>query len=245
MRRCRSLVVRRAVALGLASLLPVAWIQTANAWGLAAAPSTAAAPDAPDSPGLGAPNSSPSDPPTAEPVPAAPAPRTAEPEPPGEIGFDEPLGPSPAGPKVRLKADRPQTWLQKRFYENEWRDLCTGACLIHTSPNGTYRLGGRSLRPTDPFQLPRASGSVFIEGKMGTNAQHYTGIGLTIGGVVEALGSVFLLSVASSTTGQHSQDLSNKDFYTFVAALGVIRAAVLLGLGVSFIGKGSSSAQVR
>jgi len=244
-RRSRSPLVRRAIALGLASFLPLASIRVASAWGLAGAPSEATAPDAPDSPAAAAPDSPAPGDSLPEPIAPAPAGRTAEPEAPGEIGFDQPLRPSPAGPKVRLAADRPQTWLQRQFRGNEWRDICTGACLIHTSPNATYRLGGRSLRPTAPFQLPRSSGSVFVEGKMGTNAQHYTGIGLTIGGVVEALESLLLLSIASSATGQHSQDLSNTDFYTFAAAFGGIRAAVLLGLGIGLISKGSSSAEVR
>jgi len=237
--------VRRATAVGTASLLSFASIHAANAWGLPGTPSGSSALGAPDSPALGAPDSPASGDTPAEPVPSTSAPRTAEPETPGEVAFDQPLRASPAGPSVRLNANRPQTWLQKRFHENEWRDLCTGACLIHTSPTGTYRLGGRSLRPTDPFQLPRSSGSVIIEGKMGTNAQRYAGIGLTIGGVVEALSGVFLLALASSASGQYSEGLSNQDFFNISGAFSFVRAAVLLGLGVSFIGKSSSSAEVR
>jgi len=231
-------------------LLPFASIPAARAWGVASPLTENTAPDsppraAPDSPAPGASDSPAVGDTTAEPVPRASATQTGDPEEPGEIGFDEPLRPSPGGPRVRLQADRPQTWLQKRFSENEWRDICTGACLIHPPPNGTYRLGGRSLRPTAPFQLPRSSGSVVIEGKMGTNARYYTGVGLTIGGVVEALGGVVLVVAASSATGQHSQDLSNEDFYTFTGIFSLIRAAVLVGLGMSFISKGSSSAEVR
>jgi len=153
------------------------------------------------------------------------------------------------GPLVRLNTDGPGTRLQHRLdvddEDEDWTDVCAGICAKHLSPKGMYRLGGRSLRPTDPFQLPRSSGTVFIEGKMGTTGKYYTGVGLTVGGAFEALAGVILLGTASSTTGDYSKGLSNKDFYSITGALSLVRAAILLGIGISLVVRNSSSAKVR
>jgi len=147
------------------------------------------------------------------------------------------------GPTVRLITDNARARLQRQF-QLRWTDVCAAPCGIPVNPTGTYRVGGGSLRATDPFSMPRSSGGVLIQAKMGSNVKHWVGIGLTIAGGLNLLAGGLYLLAAQDATGNVG-DVSKKDYLTVYGVAGLIVGAVLTGIGIPGMVGGSSSAEVR
>jgi hypothetical protein len=126
-----------------------------------------------------------------------------------------------------------------------WTDVCAAPCGRTVDPNGTYRLGGGSLRPTDPFRMPRADGLVRISGNMGSNVKHWVGLALGIGGLLDAAVGALSVAYAQNATGEISAGLSKKEYYTFTGILGIATGAVLLGVGTYMFASSSSSAEIQ
>ena len=92
---------------------------------------------------------------SAPPPPAMPGP----PAPPG------PPGPPPAygyGPIVTVRSDHPRARLQVQG-PLKWQDVCVAPCNVPVNPQGTYRIGGGTIRPSDGFNMPRPAGQVVVE----------------------------------------------------------------------------------
>jgi hypothetical protein len=200
-----------------------------------------------------APTYPPSSPPTGYPTtgypPSYPPPGPLQAPPQASPGLatqpPRPGFPPVAGPSVQLVTDNSRARLQQQF-QLRWTDLCAAPCGIAVNPAGTYRVGGGSLRATDPFSMPRSSGRVLVQAKMGSNVRHWVGVGLSIGGGVYLAGGGLLLAAAQNATGTYgSTTLSAKDFYTTYGVISLVIGAVLLGIGIPLAIGGSSSADVR
>jgi len=150
-----------------------------------------------------------------------------------------------AGPTVRLVTNNSRARLQQQF-QLRWTDVCAAPCGIAVNPAGTYRLGGGSLRATNPFSLPRSSGTVFIDGKMGSNVKHWVGLGLTIAAGVNVLSGTGNLIAARYVTGKWgTTDLSKRDVLTASGIINLALAAILAGIGIPMLVGSASSADVR
>lgn len=190
--------------------------------------------------------------PAAAPAQTVPAPAPAPPAayvPPGSAPAAAP--PSPArllpplpGPSVRLQTNTSRARLQQQL-ELSWTDLCASPCRRTVDPNGTYRMAGSALRPSDPFRMPRPAGVVLVQAKMGSNVKHWVGLGLTIAGALDAAGGIIAVAVAQNATGNFSKDLSNKDYFTVVGIGSIVTGAVLLGVGTYLFASSSSSVEIQ
>lgn len=165
--------------------------------------------------------------------------------PPAGAGLRPPFAPV-AGPTVQLVTNNSRARLQTQVQLN-WVDVCPAPCGIAVDPNGTYRVAGGTLRATDPFRMPRPSGPVLVDAKMGSKVKRWVGIGLTaVGGLNLLAGGLYLLAAQNaSNTTIGTNDVSNKDVLTVYGIAGLITGAVLVGIGIPVMLGGSSSAEVR
>jgi len=230
-----------------------AWAPGAAAPG-AAAPAPTGVPATPSPAPAAAPTPAPGYPPSGStgyppPPPAAGYPPSYAPSyppvrPPGAAAQPSRPGfPPIAGPTVQLITDNSRARLQQQF-QLRWTDVCAAPCGIAVNPAATYRVGGGSLRATAPFTMPRSSGPVLVDAKMGSNVKHWVGVGLTIAGGVNLLGGAVYLIAAQNATGTIG-DVSKKDYFTVYGVVGLVIGAVLTGIGIPLLVGGSSSAEVR
>jgi hypothetical protein len=87
------------------------------------------------------------------------------------------------GPRVILRVDRPAAKLQQKTMLG-WRDICVRPCGAAVAPFGRYRVAGGGAVPSPSFELPRTTGDVFVEGKVGSRPQRIIGISLVVHGLV-------------------------------------------------------------
>jgi hypothetical protein len=150
-----------------------------------------------------------------------------------------------AGPTVRLVTNHPRARLQQQL-QLRWTDVCSAPCGIPVDPAATYRVAGGSLRPTDSFLMPRSAGTVLVDAKMGSNAKHWVGIGLTAGGGVSLLWGGLDLIVAQHVSGNlGGTGISKKGYFTASGIGSLILGAILTGIGLPLALGGTSSAGVR
>lgn len=140
----------------------------------------------------------------------------------------------PRGPRVFLTSDDPNPRLQQ-LSRVKWEDVCLTPCGVRVDPRGLYRIGGGTVRRTEPFRLRQSSGDVIIDVEAGSNVKHFVGLGLMIGGVVSlgyAAASYLLFQSVDNnyptTTGSTS---ANDAAVTFSIILAVV-GAVLEGVGI-------------
>jgi hypothetical protein len=150
-----------------------------------------------------------------------------------EADEDEPDEPDD-GPRVVLRIDRPTARLQQRTMLG-WRNICIPPCGAVVDPEGLYRIAGGGAVESTPFSLPRESGDVFVEGKVGSKAKRFVGIGLAVGGVLAAGVAGFMWSLDSSQPG------SLRD----VGLLGIGVSVLLAAIGVVVMSGGRTSVRVR
>jgi hypothetical protein len=173
-------------------------------------------------------------------VAPAPAPRT-EPEPP--LGMIAP----PPGPTVVLHAASPKARLQMLDQQLQWRDVCAPPCRTYVSKVGTYRVGGATIRPSEPFRMPRDSGEVRIDAQLGSSVKRGVGIGLIIGGIADAAFSALYYSQADSLARSSSSSNTmqmGKDFYQAIGIVGIISGIILVGIGIP-LAASSTSVEVQ
>jgi hypothetical protein len=147
---------------------------------------------------------------------------------------------NPAGPRVFLRSDNANPRLQ-HLGRIKWTDVCVSPCGVNVEPGGLYRIGGGTIRKSDPFQLPRASGDVVIDVQAGSNVKHFVGLGLMIGGVVAAAyGSLFWFvlheSAMSDSYTAASDNRGARDVAIFFGAI----TAILEGIGIPLFASSTS-----
>jgi hypothetical protein len=189
---------------------------------LAQAPPPAYPPAYPPPPGQAPP---PAYPPAYPPPPAFPSTHDAYPPP-------NPWQQPPMqlqGPVVHLRAENPKAQLQQ--LQLRWRTICSVPCGRPADPGGLYRVGGDTIRPSQPFRLPRPSGDVVIDAEVGSNVRHFIGLGVGIGGiVVAAYGTLYLLA-GQAVSGADSTG-STTDAGHVISVFGLVLIGVGVALGV-------------
>jgi len=156
----------------------------------------------------------------------------------------EPMAPV-VGPRVTLQVDNPNARLQQ-MGPTRWVDVCIAPCGYQVDPRAIYRVGGGSSIASDPFQLPRASGDVFVDAQVGSKIKHWTGLGLMIGGLVAGLYGVIYLET-SSAFQQIDNMTGDTSFGNSVRTIGwtVIGVGVALEIVGIVLFASSTSVQVR
>ncbi|HTA20019.1 MAG TPA: hypothetical protein VK989_12040 [Polyangia bacterium] len=183
--------------------------------------------------------------PAAAPPPGAPLPPPYDGYPPPQL--PQPMMPRPmAGPVVRLTTDNMNGRLQ--VMRMKWTNVCAAPCDLAVDPNGIYRIGGGTVRPSEEFRMPRPQGSVLIETQTGSTVKHWVGFGMILGGLGAVLAGALIYSLAPSENSQTDVfgDVNNtsRNFdHTFgitYIVIGAIVAAVGIPLSMS-----STSVEVR
>jgi hypothetical protein len=142
--------------------------------------------------------------------------------------------PAAPGPVVILRTDNPNPRLLQQS-ESSWYDVCGAPCGLRVNPAGLYRIGGRSVRLSDPFRLQRPSGDVVIDVQAGSQGKHFVGLGLMIGGLAAigiGVGSwVIARSAANHAYGQLDRDADNRMAWELGLLFGGL-GAVLEAVGI-------------
>jgi hypothetical protein len=160
---------------------------------------------------------------------APPPPMPGPPVPPGPPG---PPGPPPAygyGPIVTVRSDHPRARLQVQG-PLKWQDVCVAPCNVPVNPQGLYRIGGGSIRPSEGFNMPRPAGQVVVEAQTGSTVKHWVGFGLTIGGVVAAVSGTLVYANAPSEDIYGST--TTRDSAHAVGIVYIVTGLILLAIGI-------------
>jgi hypothetical protein len=164
----------------------------------------------------------------APPAPGMPGP----PAPPG------PPGPPPAyGPIVTVRSDHPRARLQVQG-PLKWQDVCIAPCNVPVNPQGLYRIGGGTIRPSDSFNMPRPSGQIVVEAQTGSTVKHWVGIGLAIGGGVAALSGALVYANAPSADIYGST--TSRDSAHVVGIVYIVTGIILLAVGLPLAASSTS-----
>lgn len=145
-----------------------------------------------------------------------------------EAGDDEP---APTGPRVILRINRPTARLQQQTMLG-WRDICVPPCGAFVDPSAHFRIAGGGAVVSESFELPRDSGDVIVEGKVGSKAMRIVGQCFVISGMAIAAFNGFMWGV---------RDNVPRD----VGLLGIGIGAFVGLLGVALLTGGRTSLRVR
>ena len=156
-----------------------------------------------------------------------------------------PPGPPPAygyGPIVTVRSDHPRARLQVQG-PLKWQDVCVAPCNVPVNPQGLYRIGGGSIRPSEGFNMPRPAGQVVVEAQTGSTVKHWVGFGLTIGGVVAAVsGDAGLRERPERRTSTEAPTRATAR--TRVGIVYIVTGLILLAIGIP-LSMSSTSVDVR
>ena len=176
---------------------------------------------------------------------AAPPPPYAQPYPyAAPYPYAQPYPPPVYGPIVTLRADNPRARLQV-MTQLKWQDVCVAPCNVPVHPGGTYRVGGGSIRGSDEFTMPRASGQVVVDAQVGSKVKRGIGIGLTVGGALSALfGGIFFLAAPADTSDPYGYSNNNREDAQFLGVFYLAIGAALMAVGIP-LSTSSTTVQVR
>jgi hypothetical protein len=143
------------------------------------------------------------------------------------------------GPIVQLQSsNNPKARLQTM--QLKWRDVCTVPCGVPVDPNGTYRIGGGTIRPSDEFRMPRAAGTVLVRTETGSVVKHWVGVGLIIAGIGWGVGGALTLAGGGST----NFDGTTNDAYKAVGITYLVIGGILAAIGIP-LSMSSTSVEVQ
>jgi len=152
-----------------------------------------------------------------------------------------------SGPRVTLQVDNPHARLQQHT-PLRWRDVCIAPCGVIVEPTALYRVGGGESIASEPFQLPRRSGDVYIDAQVGSNIKHWAGLGMMIGGAVAALYGVLYWQFSKAFADVEANSGSGSTgFSDTVRNIGfvIIGAGVVVEIIGIVMFSGGTSVQVR
>jgi hypothetical protein len=151
--------------------------------------------------------------------------------PPPAFGGEAPPVPR-LGPIVFLRTDTPRATLQVQT-QLFWQDLCSTPCGVPVDPARLYRVGGRPFVPTEPFTMPRQTGQVVIEARMGSRARNIVGTVLTIVGIpLGVTGGIMLYTGVHEPNDEFGQPTFSKLALTVYGAAFLITGTVLTLVGL-------------
>jgi len=113
---------------------------------------------------------------------------------------------------------------------------------VPVNPQGTYRIGGGTIRPSEGFNLPRPAGQVVVEAQTGSVVKHWVGFGLTIGGAVSAVSGALLY--ASAPGPDIYGDTAARDTAHVGGVVYMVVGLILLAVGIP-LSMSSTSVDVR
>jgi hypothetical protein len=184
--------------------------------------------------------------------PAVAAPPPGAPLPPPYGGYPppqltQPMMPRPvAGPFVRLTTDNMNGRLQ--VMRMKWTNVCAAPCEVAVDPNGVYRIGGGTVRPSEEFRMPRPAGNVLIDTQTGSTVKHWVGFGMILGGLGAVLAGALVYSVAPSENSQTDVfgDVNNstRNFDHTVGITYIVIGALVAAIGIP-LSMSSTSVTVR
>lgn len=132
-----------------------------------------------------------------------------------------------------LQADHPDATLMRRGAAG-WEPVCRAPCQAMLDPEDHYRVDGRGLRPSRPFQLPRGRDPVQLRTSVGTSSQHGWGIVLLIGGgAIGFVGSQVLLTGLLLTAFDEPDGLERTESASSVTAVGAVMTVGGLATGIA------------
>jgi hypothetical protein len=163
------------------------------------------------------------------------------PGPPGPQGGPPPPGYGFSyGPVVHLRSTHPRARLQVQG-PLKWQDVCVAPCNVPVNPQGLYRIGGGSIRPSEGFNMPRPSGQVVIDAQAGSTVKHWVGIGLIIGGAVAAAGGTIYIAGADSFANSSSNiGGETKTAFQTIGIIYLVTGLILLGVGIPLAASSTS-----
>ncbi|HXU00678.1 MAG TPA: hypothetical protein VN903_06780 [Polyangia bacterium] len=150
--------------------------------------------------------------------------------------FPGPSGPPAApvlGPVVNIRGDS-RARLQLMYEQEKWTDVCKAPCNKPVNAQGTYRIGGGTIRASDAFTLPRPSGQVVIDTQVGSTIKHWVGVALIIGGVVDAAAGIAYYSAADDLASRNSSGstLADKGYWQTAGIVTIVIGVILVGVGI-------------
>ena len=136
------------------------------------------------------------------------------------------------GPIVFLRTDNPHATLQVQT-QLFWQDLCITPCGIPVDPRGLYRVGGRPFVPTEPFSVPRQTGQVTVEARMGSRSRNIVGTVLTLVGLpLGATGGIMLYAGIHQPNDEFGQPTFAKFALTIYGVAFLIAGTALALTGI-------------
>jgi hypothetical protein len=160
-----------------------------------------------------------------------------------------PAAPSPAppspGPIVLLRTDNPHATLQVQT-QLYWRDVCIAPCATPVDPAGLYRVGGRPFVPSEPFALPRRSGQVTIEARMGSKARNIVGTVLTLAGLgATATGAFLYYEGSQQPNDPYGFESPSRFILHAYGAIALIAGVALTLTGIPLWASSGTSTQIE
>jgi hypothetical protein len=146
-----------------------------------------------------------------------------------------------AGPVVHLTTDNPAGRLQ--MMQLKWTNVCVAPCDAPMDPNGIYRIGGGTVRPSEEFRMPRSSGLVNVDARVGSTVKHWVGFGMILGGALSMLSGGIFIAASSDVQVSYGNTAPRDTLKTegiIYLVIGVIVTAIGIPLAVS-----STSVDVR
>jgi hypothetical protein len=159
---------------------------------------------------------------------------------------DEAETAEPRGPTVVLRANHPEARLQVQT-QLRWRTICAAPCAERLDVEGVYRVAGSSLRPSQTFALPRASGVVRIDAELGSERKHDVGIVLIVVGIAAGALALYLFHPWSTTQSfGTSEPVSQTKDNGYIN--GLVSLATAFGLstaGIALLATSGTTVNVR
>lgn len=131
---------------------------------------------------------------------------------------DDEADDEPAGPRVILRINRPTAKLQQRTMLG-WRDICIPPCGAYVDPSAHFRIAGGGAVVSESFELPRDSGDVIVEGKVGSKALRIVGHCFVISGMAITTFNGFMWGVRDDVSREAG--LVGVGLGVFVGLIGV------------------------
>jgi hypothetical protein len=162
-----------------------------------------------------------------------------------DVAVPPPSGPPRySGPVVTLQADNPAARLQI-LGQVRWTDVCRAPCNVPVNPGGSYRVGGGTIRGSEPFSMPRVSGGVLVNAQTGSTVKHWVGVGMILGGLADAaFGALYYSSADSLANSPSNTTHQSKQYFQTVGLVSLISGLLIAGIGVP-LAMSSTSVEIR
>jgi hypothetical protein len=147
-----------------------------------------------------------------------------------------------AGPVVHLTTDNEAGRLQ--MMQLKWTNICVAPCDAPVDPNGIYRIGGGTVRPSDEFRMPRSSGIVNVNARVGSTVKHWVGFGMILGGALSMLSGGIFIAASSDAQVSNADTTSPRDTLKAEGIIYLVIGVIVTAIGIP-LAASSTSVDVR